>query len=100
MSSSGLPVEEAHAARWEVTLQYLRGYIGEWFDQNPLGQIGIVLMRDRLSETLVPMGGELDFGPWIIIKLMLCQATLRISLLRLLISGNWSHLENRVCRTG
>ena len=44
-------------SRWEVTLQYLRGYIGEWFDQNPLGQVGIVLLRDRLSETLIPMGG-------------------------------------------
>lgn len=30
----------------------------EWFDQNPLGQIGVILMRDRLSETLIPMGGE------------------------------------------
>lgn len=44
--------------RWEVTLSYLRGYVTEWFDQNPLGQLGIILLRDRLAETLVPMGGE------------------------------------------
>ena len=46
------------AVRWEVTLQYLRGYVAEWFDQNPLGQMGVILMRDRLSETLITMGGE------------------------------------------
>jgi hypothetical protein len=46
-------------ARFELTLQYLRSYVVEWFDQNPLGQVGIILMRDRLSEVLVPMGGEL-----------------------------------------
>nr|WRH23629.1 RNA polymerase II transcription factor [Naematelia aurantialba] len=44
--------------RWEVTLGYLRTYVSEWFDQNPLGQMGIILLRDRLSETLVPMGGN------------------------------------------
>lgn len=41
-----------------MTLTYLRTYITEWFDQNPLGQIGIVLMRDRLAEILIPMGGN------------------------------------------
>ncbi|RSH91414.1 hypothetical protein EHS25_009713 [Saitozyma podzolica] len=44
--------------RFELTLQYLRSYVVEWFDQNPLGQVGIILMRDRLSEVLVPMGGN------------------------------------------
>jgi hypothetical protein len=34
----------------------------EWFDQNPLGQVGIIVLRDRLSEVLVPMGGELAGG--------------------------------------
>ena len=45
--------------RWEVTLQYLRSYVTEWFDQNPLGQVGVIILRDRLSEVLVPMGGEM-----------------------------------------
>ncbi|ORX39429.1 Ssl1-like-domain-containing protein [Kockovaella imperatae] len=56
--SESMRDKDFRPTRWEVTLQYLRGYIGEWFDQNPLGQIGIVLMRDRLSETLIPMGGN------------------------------------------
>ncbi len=45
-------------SRWEVTLLYLRTYVIEWFDQNPLGQVGVILLRDRLSEVLVPMGGK------------------------------------------
>lgn len=45
--------------RFDILLTYLRTYIVEWFDQNPLGQVGVVLIRDRLAETLVPMGGEL-----------------------------------------
>jgi transcription initiation factor TFIIH subunit 2 len=45
--------------RSDILLTYLRTYIVEWFDQNPLGQVGVVLIRDRLAETLVPMGGGL-----------------------------------------
>lgn len=45
--------------RFEVTLQYLRSFVIEWFDQNPLGQIGIILLRNRLAQTLVLMCGEL-----------------------------------------
>ncbi|OWT37540.1 transcription initiation factor TFIIH subunit 2 [Cryptococcus neoformans var. grubii Br795] len=44
--------------RFEVILGYLRTYVVEWFDQNPLGQIGVIAMRDRLSEVLIPMGGS------------------------------------------
>ncbi|EKD00781.1 component of RNA polymerase transcription factor TFIIH, Ssl1p [Trichosporon asahii var. asahii CBS 8904] len=37
---------------------YLRSFVIEWFDQNPLGQIGIILLRNRLAQTLVPMCGN------------------------------------------
>lgn len=63
-----VPFQEGHAdgggekadepGRFELTLQYVRTYIVEWFDQNPLGQVGVILLRDRLSETLIPMGGK------------------------------------------
>jgi transcription initiation factor TFIIH subunit 2 len=46
--------------RFQLTLQYLRAFVVEWFDQNPLGQVGVILLRDRLAETIVPMGGELS----------------------------------------
>lgn len=49
----------SNSRRFELTLQYVRTYVVEWFDQNPLGQVGVNLLRDRLSETLIPMGGEL-----------------------------------------
>ncbi|BEI92047.1 uncharacterized protein CcaverHIS019_0408670 [Cutaneotrichosporon cavernicola] len=44
--------------RFQLTLQYLRSFVVEWFDQNPLGQVGVILLRDRLAEMLVPMGGN------------------------------------------
>ncbi|CAK9780142.1 TFIIH basal transcription factor complex, subunit SSL1 [Cutaneotrichosporon oleaginosum] len=44
--------------RFQLTLQYLRSFVVEWFDQNPLGQVGVILLRDRLAETVVPMGGN------------------------------------------
>jgi len=56
--SESMMDKDFRPTRFEVTLTYLRGYVTEWFDQNPLGQMGIILLRDRLAETLVPMGGE------------------------------------------
>ncbi|KAL1405100.1 hypothetical protein Q8F55_008723 [Vanrija albida] len=44
--------------RFELTLQYLRAFVVEWFDQNPLGQVGVIYLRDRKAHILVPMGGS------------------------------------------
>ena len=43
--------------RFDLTLQYAREFIAEWFDQNPLGQIGIVGMRAGLGERVGEMSG-------------------------------------------
>ncbi|WWC72193.1 uncharacterized protein I206_106153 [Kwoniella pini CBS 10737] len=56
--SESMMDKDYRPTRFEVVLGYLRSYVVEWFDQNPLGQIGIIIMRDRLSEVLVPMGGN------------------------------------------
>ncbi|WRT70048.1 uncharacterized protein IL334_007042 [Kwoniella shivajii] len=56
--SESMNDKDYRPTRFEVILGYLRSYVVEWFDQNPLGQIGIIMMRDRLSEVLVPMGGN------------------------------------------
>ncbi|WVQ66673.1 uncharacterized protein L199_004860 [Kwoniella botswanensis] len=56
--SESMMDKDFRPTRFEVILGYLRSYVVEWFDQNPLGQIGIIIMRDRLSEVLVPMGGN------------------------------------------
>ena len=41
--------------RFDLSPEYTREFVNEWFDQNPLGQIGIVGMRagigGRVGET-------------------------------------------------
>lgn len=46
--------------RFDLTLQYAREFITEWFDQNPLGQIGVVGMRSGIGERIGEMSGERD----------------------------------------
>jgi transcription initiation factor TFIIH subunit 2 len=43
--------------RLDLTLELLRLFVVEFFDQNPLGQIGIGLMRDGLSELTCELTG-------------------------------------------
>lgn len=44
--------------RFDLTLQYAREFIVEWFDQNPLGQMGVVGMRAGLGERIGEMTGN------------------------------------------
>ncbi|TFK54265.1 TFIIH basal transcription factor complex subunit SSL1 [Heliocybe sulcata] len=44
--------------RFDLSLEYAREFIVEWFDQNPLGQIGLVGMRAGLGERLSEMSGN------------------------------------------
>lgn len=46
--------------RFDLMLEYARSFISEWFDQNPLGQIGIVGMRSGIAERIGEMSGELN----------------------------------------
>ncbi|KAH0827511.1 Ssl1-domain-containing protein [Lanmaoa asiatica] len=43
--------------RFDLSLQYAREFVVEWFDQNPLGQIGIVGMRGGIGERIGEMSG-------------------------------------------
>jgi len=43
--------------RFDLMLQVAREFITEWFDQNPLGQIGIVGMRAGLGERVGEISG-------------------------------------------
>ena len=45
--------------RFDLMLQYAREFVTEWFDQNPLGQIGVVGMRGGLGERVGEMSGML-----------------------------------------
>jgi hypothetical protein len=43
--------------RFDLMLEYAREFVTEWFDQNPLGQIGIVGMRGGIGERICEMSG-------------------------------------------
>lgn len=44
--------------RFHLALQYAREFVVEWFDQNPLGQIGVVGMRGGIGERIGEMSGR------------------------------------------
>lgn len=55
--STSMLDRDMRPTRFSLTLQYAREFILEWFDQNPLGQIGIVGMRAGIGERVSPMSG-------------------------------------------
>lgn len=44
--------------RFDLTLQYVRQFVADYFDQNPIGQLAILCTRDGLAERLTLMGGN------------------------------------------
>jgi transcription initiation factor TFIIH subunit 2 len=54
--------KDMRPSRFDLALQYCRDFIVEWFDQNPLGQIGIIGMRSGLGEKLSGMTGESTYS--------------------------------------
>lgn len=44
--------------RFDLTLQYARQFVADYFDQNPIGQLAILCTRDGLAERLSLMGGN------------------------------------------
>lgn len=51
--------------RFDLMLQYAREFVTEWFDQNPLGQIGVVGMRAGLGERIGEMSGTANFRSFV-----------------------------------
>ncbi|KAF8806408.1 TFIIH basal transcription factor complex, subunit SSL1 [Phlegmacium glaucopus] len=56
--SSSMTDRDMRPTRFDLMLQYAREFIIEWFDQNPLGQIGVVGMRAGLGERVGEMSGN------------------------------------------
>ncbi|KAI0081315.1 TFIIH basal transcription factor complex subunit SSL1 [Panus rudis PR-1116 ss-1] len=56
--SSSMIDRDMRPTRFDLMLQYAREFITEWFDQNPLGQIGVVGMRGGLGERVGEMSGN------------------------------------------
>ncbi|KAK0527279.1 hypothetical protein OC842_004921 [Tilletia horrida] len=44
--------------RWDLSLQYSREFVNEYFDQNPIGQLAVFATRDGIAERIIPMGGN------------------------------------------
>lgn len=56
--SSSMMDRDMRPTRFDLTLQYAREFVNEWFDQNPLGQIGVVGMRAGVGERIGEMSGK------------------------------------------
>ncbi|KAG1758865.1 Ssl1-like-domain-containing protein [Suillus occidentalis] len=48
--SAAMMDRDMRPTRFDLMLQYAREFVVEWFDQNPLGQIGVVGMRAGIGE--------------------------------------------------
>ncbi|TFK25669.1 TFIIH basal transcription factor complex, subunit SSL1 [Coprinopsis marcescibilis] len=62
--SQSMMDRDIRPTRFDLTLQYTREFITEWFDQNPLGQIGVVGMRRGFGERV----GELSGNPQAVLQ--------------------------------
>ncbi|KAF8590980.1 TFIIH basal transcription factor complex, subunit SSL1 [Ramaria rubella] len=56
--SSSMMDRDMRPTRFDITLEYTREFVSEWFDQNPLGQIGLVGMRGGVGERFGEMAGN------------------------------------------
>ncbi|KAJ3148846.1 hypothetical protein HDU89_004426 [Geranomyces variabilis] len=45
-------------SRVECTLALVEQFVGEYFDQNPLSQLGVIITRDALAEKLTELSGN------------------------------------------
>jgi Ssl1-like len=63
--SSSMMDRDMRPTRFDLTLEYAREFVSEWFDQNPLGQIGLVGMRGGVGERIGEMAGMFERqSPW------------------------------------
>ena len=55
--SNSMMDRDMRPTRFDLSLEYTREFVNEWFDQNPLGQIGVVGMRAGVGERVGEMSG-------------------------------------------
>ncbi|KAJ1990120.1 hypothetical protein H4R33_001838 [Dimargaris cristalligena] len=56
--SSAMLDKDLRPSRLELVLSNLEAYIAEYFDQNPLSQLGIIVTRDGKAEKITELGGN------------------------------------------
>lgn len=62
--SAAMMDRDMRPTRFDLMLQYAREFVVEWFDQNPLGQIGVVGMRAGIGERIGEMSGKFLQDKW------------------------------------
>jgi transcription initiation factor TFIIH subunit 2 len=50
--------KDLRPSRHLLTLQYARDFVSEYFDQNPIGQLSILITREGIAERVTGMGGN------------------------------------------
>lgn len=45
-------------SRLELSIKYAQEFVTEFFDQNPISQLGIIVTRDGMAERISPLGGN------------------------------------------
>ncbi|KAG8746345.1 hypothetical protein FRC10_005334 [Ceratobasidium sp. 414] len=56
--SGAMADRDLRPTRFELALDCARAFVGEWCEQNPLGQVGVVGMRAGIGERIVEMTGN------------------------------------------
>ncbi|SPO29993.1 probable SSL1 - TFIIH subunit (transcription initiation factor), factor B [Ustilago trichophora] len=56
--SASMLEKDMRPNRFDVTLQYAREFVTEYFDQNPIGQLSVIGTREGIAERLAMMGGN------------------------------------------
>lgn len=50
--------KDLRPSRLELTLNYLQAFVNEFFDQNPISQMGIIGMRNGIAERISNLSGK------------------------------------------
>ncbi|CAO3629399.1 unnamed protein product [Cunninghamella echinulata] len=56
--SEAMNEKDLRPSRVELTLTYVQQFITEYFDQNPISQLGIIITRDGIAEKLTELSGN------------------------------------------
>lgn len=56
--SKAMQEKDLRPSRLSLTFTYLEAFIAEYFDQNPISQIGLVGTKDGLAEKLTELSGN------------------------------------------
>ena len=56
--STAMSEKDLRPNRYLLTLRYTKAFVTEFFEQNPISQLGIIGMRDGLALTISPLSGN------------------------------------------